>query len=220
LNTYRIGVIADTHDPEFMPTLPAEIAAIFRGVDLIVHLGDVTGQDVLRDLSTIAPVVAVRGEHDRLPLPAKTVIQVGGLRLGLIHGKQPIHHALAAHAGNMARPQRSLWWNGFLHDAVSAFRDVDAILFAHAHRPHMAWRDGVLLFSPGAVYSRTPELTRAELARKPSLLRRLYLERWLRQAQRQGRDAEVLPTVGILTISDGKIHAEVRSITPASERTD
>ncbi|HCF85527.1 MAG TPA: hypothetical protein DEV72_10015, partial [Ktedonobacter sp.] len=50
MNTYRVGVIADTHVPKSLPALPGEIAQRFQGVDLILHAGDVTGKEVLDEL--------------------------------------------------------------------------------------------------------------------------------------------------------------------------
>ena len=62
--TKRIGVVADTHCPEFAERLPDRLFDALRDVDLIVHAGDVNGPDTLAQLSRIAPVEAVRGDHD------------------------------------------------------------------------------------------------------------------------------------------------------------
>ena len=56
----RIGVISDTHGL----VRPQALRAL-RGVDLIVHAGDVGTPEVLDALRAIAPVVAVRGNNDR-----------------------------------------------------------------------------------------------------------------------------------------------------------
>src|SRR5439155_17711394 len=56
----RIGVISDTHG-----LLRPEALRALRGVDLIVHAGDVGSAEVLDALRAIAPVVAVRGNNDR-----------------------------------------------------------------------------------------------------------------------------------------------------------
>ncbi len=56
----RIGVIADTHGK----VLP-EVFAAFAGVSLILHAGDIGGEQVLCELETIARVIAVRGNTDR-----------------------------------------------------------------------------------------------------------------------------------------------------------
>jgi uncharacterized protein len=53
-----VGVIPDTHIPHFKQ-LPAAIWEHFRGVELIIHAGDLSVLSVLAELGTIAPVVAV-----------------------------------------------------------------------------------------------------------------------------------------------------------------
>ena len=57
----RLGVISDTHG-----RLDAAVHEIFAGVERIVHAGDVGAAGVLVELSTIAPVTAVRGNVDAL----------------------------------------------------------------------------------------------------------------------------------------------------------
>ena len=64
-----VGLISDTHG-QFRP----EIAAIFRGVDLIVHAGDVGGKSVLESLAAIARVEAVSGNE---PIRSVAVVASG-----------------------------------------------------------------------------------------------------------------------------------------------
>ena len=45
-----VGVISDTHG-----LLPTTAAKALKGVDLIIHAGDVGSSDVLKELQTIAP---------------------------------------------------------------------------------------------------------------------------------------------------------------------
>jgi predicted phosphodiesterase len=57
--THVVGLISDTHGllrPEVFPAL--------AGVELILHAGDVGGEDVLAELAAIAPVRAVYGNTD------------------------------------------------------------------------------------------------------------------------------------------------------------
>lgn len=61
----RIGVISDTHVPVRARALPGAVFDIFAGVDLILHAGDLITLDVLAELQTIAPVLAVHGNVDR-----------------------------------------------------------------------------------------------------------------------------------------------------------
>jgi hypothetical protein len=146
-----IGVIADTHVPQRMDSLPREIRSVFRGVDLILHAGDLNQAWVLRELETLAPTLAVRGNADvfNRDLPYRRVVKFGGKRIGLIHG----------HGGWL----RYLWrkiadafeYNGDVYTlaARAAFErePVDAIIFGHTHRPCCYVVDGALMFNPGPV---------------------------------------------------------------------
>ena len=207
METYRVGVIADTHVPEFLPALPEGIAGLFQGVDLILHAGDITGKDVLDELKALAPVIAVKGDHDELYLPAKTVVEIGGKRIGLIHGRRPRWQELPNIISNEVLASRRFWWGGFQRQVSRAFEHVDAIVFGHFHRPYIGYHDNVLLFNPGAVYQLTPERAKAELSQPQPLLRRAYLLNVCRRSP--GR-----PSVGLLIIENGTIKAE---IVPISE---
>jgi predicted phosphodiesterase len=50
----RVGVVSDTHCPEFLDHLPGRIAELLAGVDLILHAGDVGSLDTLAELARIA----------------------------------------------------------------------------------------------------------------------------------------------------------------------
>jgi uncharacterized protein len=183
MRTYQIGVIADTHVPDLLATLPDEITALLQNVDLIIHLGNITGSDTLRDLGKLAPVIAVRGHDDTLPLPKETILSIGGLRLALTHGSalpmQNLQGTIAGKLNNGRTEARQRFLDHLLH----ALPGADAILFAHGNRPYMAWHGATLLFSPGAVCHRP-----------------------------NTGNADMPATVGLLTICDGKIQAEMRSI--------
>ncbi len=202
MNIYRVGVIADTHIPRSLPVLPEEISKLFRGVDLILHAGDITSTAVLDELRLVAPVIAVRGNHDRLDLPTSTIVEVGGKRIGLIHGHRAVWKELPSFVSNEIFDGRPFWWGGFQGQVLRAFQDVDAIIFGHFHRSYVAWHQSVLLFNPGAVYQLTPEQAKAELGQPQHLLRRAYL---LNARRRR----PIAPSVGLLTIESGTIETEV-----------
>ena len=61
---FTLGVISDTHLGDPGRSLPTEIFPIFRGVDLILHAGDLTSMHVVLSLEEIAPVEAVHGNMD------------------------------------------------------------------------------------------------------------------------------------------------------------
>ncbi len=54
----RIGIIGDTHIPGSIPELWPEVRDAFKGVDLILHAGDLESPRVLDWLEEIAPVYA------------------------------------------------------------------------------------------------------------------------------------------------------------------
>lgn len=92
----RIGLVSDTHIPESRPELWPEVLDAFRGVDLILHGGDLHVLGVLEALAELAPVYAARGngedgsggrpvtpEHPRLR--PSWLLDLGGVRVGLTH---------------------------------------------------------------------------------------------------------------------------------------
>jgi putative phosphoesterase len=141
----RIGLISDTHLSGRVP--PAVVKAL-RGVDLILHAGDLIALDVLKHLGTIAPVTAVQGNMD-LPgvlhdLPLKAIVEAEGRRIGLIHG----HHV--PHPDRVL--SQPLDFEAIHAYLLSEFRDerVECIVYGHTHQAHVATVDNVLLVNPGS----------------------------------------------------------------------
>ncbi len=64
----RVGVLSDTHVPAIVGALPAVIQDIFKGVDLILHAGDLSVPEVIDWLERLAPVLAVSGGGTALAL--------------------------------------------------------------------------------------------------------------------------------------------------------
>jgi putative phosphoesterase len=120
---YRIGVISDTHG-----LLRPEVLKEFRGVDYILHAGDVGSPLVLDSLRNIAPVTAVRGNVDdeewARALPVGAVVELHGVYFYVIHNR----HDLDLDPGKA----------GFA-----------AVICGHSHRPRQDWVNGVLFFNPG-----------------------------------------------------------------------
>ncbi|HVA80360.1 MAG TPA: metallophosphoesterase family protein [Candidatus Binataceae bacterium] len=93
----RIGLISDTHIPEACEHLPARVFEVFRGVDLVMHAGDVYVNRVLDELAQIAPVIAALGNGDegldghrfKLAPDARVreahLVELEGVRIGLVH---------------------------------------------------------------------------------------------------------------------------------------
>ena len=150
-------MVADTHVGEHLPALPPEIGEVLEGVDLILHAGDLTDLVVLEELGRIAPVAAVRGNHDEeggiTELPRDLLVRVGGARIGLTHGHRTGAVELPAAAVSLVAGRAVLL--GFAGAMRRRFGDVDCLVTGHLHLPIHRMVGGALLFSPGAVF--TPE---------------------------------------------------------------
>jgi putative phosphoesterase len=126
----RIGVISDTHG-----LVRPEVFEAFRGVDRILHAGDIGGEDVLDELSAIAPVTACAGNVDNFHCgPAREMAraEIAGLRFLLVH--------------ILDRPARP-------RPEVLAELDrapADVVLFGHSHLPHDERLGGVWFFNPAS----------------------------------------------------------------------
>lgn len=144
----RIGLISDTHIPVAMRELWPQVYEAFRGVDLIMHGGDLLITDVIDWLEEIAPVMAVEGNGDytgweRSVRPtdprlseSKVLSHDSGLRIGLVHDFQmPEHPPLRTLEGQMQH-----FFGG----------PVDVIVRGSTHRAEITTVKGVMIVCPGS----------------------------------------------------------------------
>jgi hypothetical protein len=144
-------LIADTHVPDRKRRLHPAVLPIFEKakVSQILHAGDVSLPRVLRELETVAPVLAVRGNRDWfLNLPMQRIIQVEGRRIGLVHG----HGSWGDYFRDKVRyvfhgPQK---FEYFMRRAISLVSDVDILVFGHNHEPMVKEVGGMLVVNPGS----------------------------------------------------------------------
>ena len=194
----RIGVVADTHCPEFLDALPESILQALRGVDVILHAGDVNDASTLEALSRIAPVEAVRGDHDRSleSLPETRELTIAGKRFVLVHGNR---------SRWVEEPQTLLWTltlgyfrphTGLPLSLRRRFPDADVVVFGHTHRPHTSKVKGTLMFNPGGVHQWNPVTVRKRLQQRPGWFEWC----WLQLARHLRRYEQ--PSVGILEIDE------------------
>jgi putative phosphoesterase len=199
--TTRIGVVSDTHCPEFLDRLPDRLFEALRGVDRMLHAGDVNGPETLDELGRVAPVEAVRGDHDQRlgELPLSREIVVEGKRIVVVHGNR---------SRWLEEPQTLLWTlslgyvrphPGLARALCRRFPGADVIVFGHTHRPHIETRDGILLFNPGGVHQWNSTTATKRLGQNPGWFEWCWLQvaRHLRVHQ--------APTVGILEVSHSAI---------------
>ena len=133
--TRVIGVISDTHG-----LVRPDVHVALAGVELILHAGDVGGDDVLSELALIAPVRAVFGNTDPPGLPglvAAIDISIADVWIHVSHGHElgspTAEKLLERYAG-------------------------DVVVYGHTHRPLVARAGGRLVLNPGAAGPRRFDL--------------------------------------------------------------
>jgi hypothetical protein len=126
-SVHVIGLISDTHG-----LVRAQVHSALAGVELILHAGDVGGDEILDELALIAPVIAVYGNTD-VPgdprLSAAIERTVGGVRIHVSHG----------HEVGSPTPARLL-------ERYAA----DVIVYGHTHRQLVSRVGERLVINPGA----------------------------------------------------------------------
>ncbi|MEP6904699.1 MAG: metallophosphoesterase family protein [Gemmatimonadales bacterium] len=143
---HTIGLISDTHG-----LVRPGVHDALAGVDLILHAGDVGGDDVFHELAVIAPVLAVRGNTDPVDdprLPLSVSVTIGGLLIHVCHGNE---------LGNPT-PAKLL-----------ATCDADVIVYGHTHRQLVSRMKNRLVVNPGAAGARRFDL-------KPSVARLIIVD--------------------------------------------
>jgi putative phosphoesterase len=119
-----IGVISDTHGL----LRPGALEAL-RGVEHILHAGDVGDASILDSLRNLAPVTAIRGNIDVggpcSHLPATEVVTLDGHTFYMLHDRQALD----------------------LDPMAAGF---SAVISGHSHKPLIEWRHGVLYMNPGS----------------------------------------------------------------------
>jgi putative phosphoesterase len=131
-----IAVIADTHMPRGGRRLPERCRELLGAAEAVIHAGDFFAVSALEELEALCPLVhAVHGNVDeptlRERLPERTLIEVGGHAVGLVHDAGPAK-------GRLARLR-------------AAFPEARAVVFGHSHLPlHERDADGFQIFNPGS----------------------------------------------------------------------
>jgi uncharacterized protein len=119
-----LGVISDTHG-----LLRPEAVAALKGVERIIHAGDICGAEILTALARLAPVIAVRGNNDHGPwansIAEQEVLDVEGHRILVLHDLGEL-------------------------DVDPAKEGYAAVISGHSHKPRIERRDGVLFLNPGS----------------------------------------------------------------------
>jgi putative phosphoesterase len=162
-HTIELGLLSDTHIPHRMAVLPASVFEALRGVNLVLHAGDVDDPKALAPLQAIAPVHAVRGNihlqdfsDGGLALPAVVEMCLAGERIVLTHGHRPGLLGFATKGRDIVlqllRAVSADYINEYtVRYLVRRFPAANIIVFGHTHRSVVRRVGGTLLINPGAV---------------------------------------------------------------------
>ena len=126
-----VGLISDTHG-----LLRPGVHDALGGVQLILHAGDVGGDEILDELRLIAPVRAVYGNTDPPGDPSlsdRIDMTLGGLRIHVSHG----------HEVGSPTPAK-----------LAAKYDADVVIYGHTHRQQVIQLGDQLFVNPGAAGAR------------------------------------------------------------------
>lgn len=128
----RIIALSDTHleDEEIPPAL----AVLARDADMILHAGDFVSYKAYKAISSLGRLEAVCGNSDspelKKLLPKRAVVEVDGVRIGLVH--------MAAHGQELLGAEM-----------MAREMDVEVLVFGHIHRPIIE-KGRHLLICPGS----------------------------------------------------------------------
>jgi uncharacterized protein len=135
LSRHVIGRISDTHG-----LVRPDVHDALAGVELILHAGDVGGEEVLDELAAIAPVLAVRGNTDPPGDPRLTGSierTIGGVSVHVSHG----------HEVGSPTPEKLLARYG-----------ADVVVYGHTHRQLVTRAGARWAVNPGAAGARRFDL--------------------------------------------------------------
>jgi len=131
----RVAVVSDAHSPRRWKQCPPAVADALRGVDMILHAGDVCQVETLDELATFAPVRAVLGNNDGVDVaawgaPERLELELAGLPVAMIHDSGPA----------TGRPAR----------LRAMFPSAALVVFGHSHIPTDETHAGQRIFNPGS----------------------------------------------------------------------
>jgi uncharacterized protein len=120
----RVGLVSDTHG-----LLRPEVRTFLIGCDYIIHGGDIGANTILKELESLAPLIAVRGNNDKDPwakrLRETELMRVGGVFVYVIHDLTQL-------------------------DTESTPAGVRVVVSGHSHKPRIDEREGILYINPGS----------------------------------------------------------------------
>jgi len=139
--TLLIGLISDTHIAFPDEKLPPQVVDALRGVDLILHAGDIWIPSVLDELEAAAPIKAAWGDddlkvdlgHDDRMMKERS-LRLDGVHIWVTHEKP--RYALLNPEGEQQIHHRE--------------EPPDVVVFGHTHYATIETYRDILLVNPGS----------------------------------------------------------------------
>ncbi len=129
----RLGIISDTHG-----LLRPQALAFLQGCERILHGGDIGNAGILAQLSSIAPVTAVRVNNDKgawaEAIPETECFEFSGIHVYAIHDLSQL-------------------------DIEPSAAGIQDVVSGHSHKPLIERRDGIFYVNPGSAGPRRFELS-------------------------------------------------------------
>lgn len=117
----KLAILSDTHG-----LLRPQVTEHLKGVDGILHAGDINRPEIVAKLKEFAPLFVVRGNNDKEwaeAIPRELTFSLEGVTFYMIHNKKEI--------GEL--PQ-----------------GVNVVVFGHSHKYAREEKDGALWLNPGS----------------------------------------------------------------------
>lgn len=118
---HNIAILSDTHN-----LLRKSVTDILCNCDAILHGGDISTPQILKQLESIAPVYAVRGNADGEwagNLPQTLSVELFGIQIFMIHNKRQIQENI---------------------------QTKDLIIYGHSHKYEQLHKNGQIWLNPGS----------------------------------------------------------------------
>lgn len=141
----RIAVISDTHVPARAPEIPDWVLEEVGAADHTIHAGDFDSKEAYETVDERAvELTAVAGNMDprNLDVPQVATIDIGGIRVVVVHGTGPLetyHERVASIVAEEAADDR-----------------LTVGISGHTHERHDEEREGNRLLNPGSATGADP----------------------------------------------------------------
>lgn len=127
----RFGVLSDTHLYSMSTEFEQLYTKFLKDVDVLIHCGDFTGEEIYYFLNNHPKFIAVKGNCDFFELSPKAYLEVNGFKIAVTHGFGVLDLE--------KNPQQLL----------NIFPDADLICFGHTHKKYFSKIKNTYFLNPG-----------------------------------------------------------------------